>query len=190
MPSGELLRVDVPAPYSTMRTSGPIRRLSPNAGFFDDTTFLDSGNKALAQLSLKLVRRFDDKPRAVVQPIGFKVRVHAGKRFMFHSELTNVLMPSPILPGSVLPSVWIIKPQWPTRVPPQAISTVSVSLKMISDGSSLPNELEPTRTFHCGLCSCSFQSDHLFGPGRRSWGGNVSLHNPQLIEVRRETRLT
>ncbi len=49
-------------------------------GIFNDKTFLDSGNKALAQLSLKLVRRFNDKPRVDVQPMGFKVRVHAGKR--------------------------------------------------------------------------------------------------------------
>ena len=55
-------------------------------GIFNDKTFLDSGNKALAQLSLKLVRGFDDKPRVDVQPMHFKVRVHAGKR-AFHSHI-------------------------------------------------------------------------------------------------------
>jgi hypothetical protein len=55
-------------------------------GIFNDTTFLDPGNEAFAQLSLKLVRRFDDKPRVDVQPMGFKVRVHAGER-AFHSHI-------------------------------------------------------------------------------------------------------
>ena len=101
----------------------------------------------------------------------------------------NVLMPSAISPLSVLPSVWIINPQCPTKAPPQAITTVSVLLKMVNDGSSLPSEVDPTKTSHSGLCSASFQSDHFPGPGKRPCGGNLSRHNRAIARSSSEDTL-